>query len=258
LNEITNPGRNVYDVRLTPDGTRAVFVADQDTDNVAELYSVPIDGSTTPVQLSPDPIPGGHVSLTYAISPDSSRVVFVGDFEIDETLELWSARIEGGTPAAKLSGPMVAGGDVGTFTSTDDLRITADSRSVVYLADQETDGTVELFQVGVAGARPAVKLNAQLTPFADVHDFRLGPGGRVAYLANQDDLSTPELYGVPARGQGQVEKLNGPMQGGVQAFEFSSRGRVVYRADQEAVSVFELFSSRAEAGALRADRPAGP
>ena len=37
-------GRNVSRFQITPDGT-AIYVADQDSDNVFELYGVPTDGS---------------------------------------------------------------------------------------------------------------------------------------------------------------------------------------------------------------------
>src|SRR5262249_33699693 len=43
--------------QITPDGSRDVYVADADVDNVFELYSVPCDASAAPVLLNSPLVP---------------------------------------------------------------------------------------------------------------------------------------------------------------------------------------------------------
>ena len=81
---------------LSSDGTRVVYRADQDTDNVFELYSVPIVGGT-PTRISGDLVDGGDV-FGFQLSSDGSRVVYTADQDTDNVFELYSVPIAGGTP----------------------------------------------------------------------------------------------------------------------------------------------------------------
>jgi len=64
-------------------------VADQQTDTVFELYSVPITGPATEgVKLNGPLVLNGNVK-TFRISPDSGRVLYIADQDIDNTYELY-------------------------------------------------------------------------------------------------------------------------------------------------------------------------
>ena len=67
-------GGDVDEFRVSPDSSRVVYRADQDTDNVDELYSVPLAGGS-PVKLNGPLVSGGYVWY-FQVSPDSSRVVY--------------------------------------------------------------------------------------------------------------------------------------------------------------------------------------
>src|SRR5262245_1751150 len=104
---------------VTPDGRRVLYQADAETDEVSELYSVPIDGSAAPVKLSGVLAPGGDVvamgsGLAHAalVLPDSSRIVYVADASFDEVFELYSAPVDGSAPPVKLDATPGSGGDV--------------------------------------------------------------------------------------------------------------------------------------------------
>src|SRR5262245_61416898 len=62
---------------LSPDGGRVVYIADQDTDQLFELYSAPTDGSQSAVKLNvPAMAPGltfGSNSPGFLIAPGGSR-----------------------------------------------------------------------------------------------------------------------------------------------------------------------------------------
>src|SRR5262245_38685147 len=65
---------SVQGVALTPDGTRAVYRGDQEVDEVVELYTVPLDGSTPALKIS---APVTEV-LDFLVAPDDVHVVFRG------------------------------------------------------------------------------------------------------------------------------------------------------------------------------------
>ena len=115
---------------------RAVYLADQDVDEVVELYSVPTNGSRISTRLNAPLVPGGQVT-SFLISLDGSEVVYCADQDQDEVYELYVVPTLGGTPA-RLNGPLVADGDVLRF------EVGAAGR-VFYLADEDTDEVTELY-----------------------------------------------------------------------------------------------------------------
>jgi hypothetical protein len=137
----------------------------------------------------------------------------------------------------RLSDALVAGGNVLEFA------LAPDGARVVYRADGRVDGVVELFSVALAGGA-AVALDS-LPAFADVESFHLAPDSSfVAYRADRETDGVLELYGVPLDGSARPRKLSGPMATGGSVLSdvaALSGGRALYRADQEAVTVFELF-----------------
>ena len=125
------PFGDVTAFQISPDGRYAVYLADQDTDGVNELYSVLLGGGS-PIRLNPL-LPFGRNVISFQISPDSSRVVYRADQETDTVFELYSVPLGGPAAAGiKLNGALVAGGNVNYF------QISPDSSRVVYRADQET------------------------------------------------------------------------------------------------------------------------
>ena len=71
------------DFQITPDSSRVVYIADQETDAVTELYSVPAAGGPV-VKLNGPLVAGGAVSNVprarhFQITPDGSRVVYLAD-----------------------------------------------------------------------------------------------------------------------------------------------------------------------------------
>jgi hypothetical protein len=59
LNDSLVPGGNVGGFQISSDSARVVYVADQDTNDVLELYSVPLGSSSAPVKLNGALVPGG-------------------------------------------------------------------------------------------------------------------------------------------------------------------------------------------------------
>src|SRR5262249_11435187 len=90
---------------LTRDGRRVVYLADQETRDVDELSSVPVDGAAPPFKLNPSPrSPAGDVR-SFALSHDGSRVVFTSTLVTLAEPQLYSAPVDGSAPAVLLDGP---------------------------------------------------------------------------------------------------------------------------------------------------------
>ncbi len=232
------------DYLVSPNGQFIVYRADQNTDGVFELYSVPVGGGPV-VKLNGSLVSAGNVVSEFQISADSTRVVYRADQITDEVFELFSVSIGGGA-VEKLNGTLVSGGDV-----FNNLQISSDSTRVVFRADQITDEVFELFSVSIGGGA-VEKLNGNLVSGGDVgtrsttNEFVISPDStRVVYRADQITNNVFELFSVPIAG-GAVEKLNSPLVSGGDVFNdfqiSSDNTRVIYRADQSTNDVFELFS----------------
>jgi len=198
LNSSLVSGGSVLSFSVSPDGGRVVYRADAEADGRFELYSVPLDGSAAPIKLNPQLATGGNVLPFFRITPDSSRVVYLADQDVDEQVELYSTPIAGpATSAIKLNGSLTPNGDVGFGTSY--FVISPDSARVVYQADQDTDEMFELYSVPTAGGQAPSKLNVALGADQDVspNSFSISPNSqRVVYLV----AGVP--YAVPIDGPG--------------------------------------------------------
>ena len=125
-----------------------------------------------------------------------------------------------------------------------EFRISPNSKRVVYRADQETAGVLELFSVRLANGA-ITKLNAPLVTNGDVEeDFRISAdSARVVYRAGRFTNGVMELFSVPVAGGASI-KLNARCRRGAPSTQFrisSDGSQVVYLADQNVTGVFELY-----------------
>ncbi len=264
------PDRRIVEFHIDPRGSRVVYTADQDQDEVYELYSAPVDASQGPVRISGSLVPGGDVAWSpreshVAISPDGTRVLYRADQEQDGAVQLYSAPIEGAALPLRLSGPLVALGGVVDFA------LSADSRWVVYRANQEQVDSLELFSAPIDGRREALRLHPPLVADGDVGAFtsyfgefiqpdsyRITPDGRrVVYWADQEEEGLFELFSAPIEGfgrqrarrigHGTILELSGELGPGeslfpFESFELDSTGsRAVYLRFQDGAQ--QLFSA---------------
>jgi Tol biopolymer transport system component len=224
-------------LQFSPNSSRVLYQADQTTDGVLEIYSVPSAGGVA-VKLNGPLVLGGDVD-EQLFSPNSSRVVYDADQTIDDVVEIFSVPATGGA-AVKLNGPMAAGGDVTGFYS-----FTPDSSRVVYTADQVTNDVRELFSVPGTGGT-AVKLSGTLVAGGEVLSSGLqfsSDSSRVLYMADQITDEVTEIFIVPTTG-GTAVKLNGSLvPGGDVSFVQLSpdSSLVLYMADQDADQVEETY-----------------
>src|SRR6185436_12187397 len=234
----------------------------------SRVYSAPIDGSASPLDLSGPLVSGGSVYY-HETSQRGDRVVFSGDKEVDGRSELYSVPIDGRGVPAKLNGELVAGGQVRLF------EISPGGRRVVYTADQELPHHVELYSVLIDGAPRAraiggpalpgrVKLNGPL-PAGDpvsgdvgVDDFVIDPSGTsVAFTVVGADGEV-QIFGVPVDHRTEPALLGAGLSDVNSIVSSPDHQRVVYSATTEPASFhFRLFSVPAD-GSLAPVELGGP
>ncbi|HWM27964.1 MAG TPA: hypothetical protein VNQ14_05870 [Woeseiaceae bacterium] len=110
VNETLVAGGEVsFNFAFTPDGTRVVYGAEQDADNVRELYLVDAATPGAPSKLSA-PLVAGGMTATFAFTPDGTEVVYFGDQDTDDVFEIYLTDIAAPGVSTRLNGPLAAGG----------------------------------------------------------------------------------------------------------------------------------------------------
>lgn len=171
FNLITFPASSVSGFVISPSSTKVVYRSNHDDDSKFELFSVNIDGTGSRVKLNSSLVIGGNVGLTpgveFAISPDSSKVVYLADQDVNNVTEIYSASL-GVSGSTKLNSALTLNGDVESF------KITPDSTKVVYMADKDVNGANEIFSVDISGGSE-VKINTDLLLAENVAQYAISP-----------------------------------------------------------------------------------
>jgi Tol biopolymer transport system component len=230
--------------QITPDGARVIYLADQRQRDVDELFSVPIDGSQPPVPLNLPLGSDGDISPFFFISPDGSRVVYLGDQERDELYELFSAPVDGSSPPIQLNAPFrLAGERVAPFWFKLDRQ---GSRVVFGVQLYGQFERCSFFSVGIDGSPPAVPLVENAIAGPEIFfGFQITPdGSRVLYRWDPDRDGVLGLYSSPiARPGGALELSAAPAPLHVETFRISPEGsRVVFRAVSSGSSRRALYT----------------
>ena len=89
-----------------------VYTADQDTDEIFELYRA--DLKTGDVTKISEALVADRDVSSFEIDPKGKSVVYAADQDTDEVLELYRVDLKTGD-VTQISAPLVAGGNVKTF-----------------------------------------------------------------------------------------------------------------------------------------------
>ena len=221
--------------------TKAVYIADADTDGVDELYLTDFGDPGVATKLSAPLVGGGQVT-DFRISPLGDRVLYRADQEIDDVFELYLVSFENPGAAIKINGLLVAGGDV-----TSSFVFSPEGTHVAYLADEDTNEEYELFLVNLSIPGFSANLSGPLVSRGDVYaGFTFVPdGSAVVYRADEETDGIDELFVVETGAPGYSTKLNETLVGGgdvLSSFVVTPTGsEVIYQADQTVDGVFELY-----------------
>lgn len=182
--------------------------------------------------------PASSVS-SFVISPNSSMVVFRTNQDDASKYELVVVNIDGSGTRTKVSGLMVAGGNV-AVTPKDSYNFTADSNNIVYIADQQVDNVQELFISSLIGAN--TKLSGTMVTNGDLQSFKI-IGSKILFLADKEINNVNELYSVDFDGMNLI-KINSSLIAGENVAQYASNGTVVsYLMDKASSGVFSVYSN---------------
>jgi Tol biopolymer transport system component len=239
-------------LRLSPDGSRAVYQGNHESIANRELFSAPVDGSEPRVRVSGVLPSWGSVVETsslleaFQVAPNSRWAVFLADRDRNDQVELYGAPVDGSRAPVQLSGTLPLLGDMKSFAISP-----AGSRAV-YVADQDRNDRDELFSVPLFGAPSArstrdgarlasVKLNGPLATGTSVGSFfRISPlGDFVVFIARQRDDAEHGIYSVAIDGSSPPRRLGASSA----TWRFTPDGRrLVYCAGQDSPWIIELYS----------------
>ncbi len=183
-------------VWITPDSTRALYLADAFVDERFVLFSVPLDGSQAPVALGTIPVSNGGAPLdsrVVRLTPDGLRAIYLGASDVNGMHELFSVPVAGG-PAVRLSG--TTGPDQDVYSG---FVVVANGLAVLFRGDLEADARDELWIAPVDGSRPRQRSSHLGHPDGDVQgDFALSTNQHfVYYRADAEVDQQVEFYRFP-------------------------------------------------------------
>jgi Tol biopolymer transport system component len=221
LNSSLAAGGDVSDgFTLSPDGSLLAYSADQDMNDVFELYVVALATPGVSTKINRNPVSGGDVLQSgFRFSPDSSAVAYVADEDTNNLFEFFLVELASPAVSIKLNPPLVAGGDI-----TTDFAFTPDGASLVYVADQDIDDVFELYRVQRSTPGTAVRQNAPLVAGGTVQSpgFELSDDGmELFYIADQDVDEDFRLYVADLATPGFATALGFPPTAGGDVLEFS-------------------------------------
>ena len=214
LNTFSSATADVTDVIWSPDGQRLLYVADQEQDNVSQLYSVDIGpaGPAPEVRIS-NVSPSEDVqSNRVHFAHDGSQVAFIVSAGIAPN-SLYRVRWTATGPAVQelMHAPLNANRNV------IDVLWSPTASDLVFVADRDTDNVNELYwvQAGGSSLAPPVRVNLALDPNSDV---RFGPtnlmwsfdGTWLAFIVNRTTGAPIEAFTADMRGPVPITRPVGP------------------------------------------------
>lgn len=235
LSDPSSPYYNVFRFEVTSDSRTVVYVqlSEESSGEVArELYAVPIDRRSDPVELVDD-----RGVSDFRLTADGTALVYAA--RLGAGHQLFGLEL----PSAFDPVPLLELPAFPVFVHT--LQLVAGGGRIAFLADLETDGAIELYSVPVDGSAAAVKHSAELVDGGSVVQYALSAdGARAVYLADQERDGVVELFGAALDGSTPPAKLSGELvEGGdVVSSKVAADGRhVVFVADRSADERFEIF-----------------
>jgi Tol biopolymer transport system component len=249
LNGTLPAGGNVlydegHEFQISSDSSRVIYLAEQEVNEMVELFSVPIVGGES-VKLNSALVADGDVDR-FTLSPVSGMAVYRADQTVNNQYELYSIPIMGGVAPARLNKAFTAGMNVQTFA------ISPNGAWVVYRANQDFTNRTELFRNAIAGG-DILKLHEDLEIGRSIWEFKITPNSAGVVFRGELDSWMDDLYGTWMNGSTiatpyKYSSLPDDTRS-ISAYEISpDSNRVVYLADQGTSDVVELYSNSILAG----------
>lgn len=211
------------DYAVAPGSGRVVYVADQDTNDVDELFSVPGDRSASPVRLNGD-LPLGQDVMGFWITPDGQLVIFqAGTFA---SSALFRVPTDGSAPAVAVTG----------YSNKSSVWLGPDGSTVVYAEPDQFGIQTSLYRVPTNGSaaptfivESAPPLSFGFTYFGELTFSDDGTRVVFAQLFDEDGLEQSDLLTASLDGSYAPRYLNlQPLDGYVRPYVYDGDDRVVF------------------------------
>ena len=151
---------------------RLVYVSDEGSGGVYELYLVSSNKPGVPTKLNPKLVNGGDVSYFFHVSPDGSQVAYIAEQEMDNVYELYLVDLSKPGVSTKLNAPLADGWSVHDwFWPT--FAFNFDGSRVAYITHDGSHIESELNFVDLDIPGVATVLNASAS---DINTFSFVPG----------------------------------------------------------------------------------
>jgi Tol biopolymer transport system component len=176
---------------VSRDGRKVLYRADQDTDDVIDLYAVSLASPGTSVKVNGTLTAGGAVSRVFALSASGDRAAYIADQDTDNLNEAYTVDLSAATPGASVKL------NPATTDPVWDLVMSPDGARVVYRQENSSVGRVAL-QV-VATASPGVATEVTYTDGAEGHveAYRLTPDGSAVVFTGGNGFLEESLWHAP-------------------------------------------------------------
>ncbi len=213
---VYNEYRYIGQYDWAPNSSRIAYSAEQNTDNIVELFTSGPDGSGN-VRVSGSLVAGGSVdSYNFAWAPDSSRIAYRADQLTDNIYELFTSDPIG-NGNVRVSGSLATNGNVYNFSWS------PDSRYLAYMANQLSNDVFELYT-----AAPDGSLNPRVSgpmPYnGDVQGFVWSADAtRLVYRADQLVDDQFELFVAAPDGNAVNTNISGTMTANGDVFSFMTQ-----------------------------------
>lgn len=232
-----------------PDSSRIAYSTYDASLKDYQLWTVVPGSSPSRDKITPIPSNPNQVGVPYfAWAPDSSRLAYASDQEINESYSLYVAYPDTDTGIVRVSGSTTYDGLEGQV-GVASFYWSPDSSMLGYRAYQEKDNVRELYVSARDGSRN-VKKSGNLSSSSSITQYQWSPNSQyLAYIANQDNSSIYEIYASEVAGAATKNvKLNPALvTGGNVETDYllwsADSSRVLYIADQNVDEQIELFSS---------------
>jgi Tol biopolymer transport system component len=231
---------DVTDSQLSSDGTRAVYLADRDQDDVFELYARALLPGAPALRLNASLPFGGDVRAGFRIDAQDRWVVFLASNSIFEGRDLFVAPVDASTPPRRINDPVLA------HRSVDFFGLTRDYKTVVYVAAQVRGPDV--WVVPLDGSLPPRRITSAIRGRDPIGlSLTLDPQDEhVLFEVHFGNSFGRDLFRAPLDGSAPPQRVtpDSPTQGFVQSWSFTPRGdAVVFLGDFETRGRTELFAT---------------
>jgi Tol biopolymer transport system component len=246
---LTNPDRDVQDFEWASDSDSVAYIADQNTDEVFELYVSPSDSNSPNFKVSGaaldgggikelEPVPSGKYAFAWA--PDSSRLAFLADQLIDgiSEFELYT-NIPRGTNNLRLSGPQGDSGQVENFAWA------SNSRQIAYRANQNIVTAIDLFTALPGVSSSFQQISSGMQPGQAVTLFKWSPDStRIAFISDRAFTGFFRLFTTSPNNSNNI-LVSGFLSSttDVTEFKWAPDSRRIAYVDRLVGNIFELFTT---------------